>query len=243
MPADAPAMGEISERDLGVLVTLTGVFAASIVMANLLAGVKLEKLLDLELFGLPLSLVVPAGTIAYAWTFPITDVVDEVYGKRRAYYVVWAGLGAEAAMLALIILDYPIPPLEPSMQELYERVFMTQPRIVLASVLAYVVSQHHDVWAFWKWRQVTRGRHLWVRNNLSTMTSQLIDTTVFTTVAFGGLVPIGTLALIALSTWLVKLFIAAIDTPFVYLGVWLIKRPLVGKELGAPRHWITRSKQ
>lgn len=208
-------------RDLGVLVVLGGIFAASIVMANVLAGVKLEVIGSLPLIG---ALIVPAGTIAYAWTFPITDIVDEVYGRREALYIVWAGLGAEIAMLILILLDLPIPALEPAMQEAYNRVFLMQPRIVAASIAAYIVAQHHDVWAFMKWREVTKGRHLWIRNNASTMVSQLIDSTIFTSIAFGGTVSISVLGSMILTMWIVKVAIAALDTPFVYLGSMLLQK-------------------
>ena len=205
----------INERDLLVLTLFSGVFGAAIVFANIAAGVKL-----INFFGF----IVPAGTIAYSVTFPITDIVDELYGKRKAVYIVWAGLAAELVMLLLIALDYIQPPLEPSQQQLYERVFSPQLRIVLGSIVAYLISQHHDVWAFWKWREVTKGRHLWIRNNASTMVSQLIDTSIFTTIAFYGVVPLPDLANMALSMWLFKVLIAALDTPFVYAGVRLVKR-------------------
>ena len=169
----------------------------------------------------------PAGTIAYSVTFPITDIVDEVYGKRWAYRIVWGGLAAELAMLGLAVADSFIPP-APFMTEAEvacaERVLGLQARIVLASVVAYLVSQHHDVWAFWKWRELTRGRWLWLRNNASTAVSQLIDSTLFTTIAFAGLVPPGALLSMILTMWLAKVIIAAADTPFVYLGVSLLRR-------------------
>ncbi|RLE57207.1 MAG: VUT family protein [Thermoprotei archaeon] len=205
----------LSERDLIVLVLSSGIFGASIVYANIAAGIKLVEFL---------GLVVPAGTISYSITFPITDIVDEIYGKKRAIYIVWAGLAAEIATLLLIGLDYFIPATELTQQQLFERVFSPQLRIVLASIVAYLASQHHDVWAFWKWREITRGRWLWLRNNASTMVSQLIDTAVFTTLAFYGAVPPEVLLNIIVSMWLFKVLIAALDTPFVYLGVTLIKR-------------------
>jgi hypothetical protein len=217
----ANGVQSLGERDLKILLVLTGIFAASIVMANVMAGVKLEVWGSLPLVG---ALIVPAGTIAYAWTFPITDIIDEVYGKRAAYYVVWAGLAAEAAMVILIGLDYFIPALEPQMQESFVSVFSPQLRIVLGSIVAYVVAQHHDVWAFWKWREVTGGRHLWIRNNASTMVSQLLDSVIFTTLAFAGTVPTNVLLSMIFTMWLVKVLIAALDTPFVYLGVWLLRR-------------------
>ncbi len=209
---------ELTEKDLLVLTIFSGIFGASIVFANIAAGVKLVCFL---------GLIVPAGTIAYSVTFPITDIVDEIYGKKRAVYIVWAGLAAEIITLALIAMDYLLPPLEPKQQELYNMVFTPQYRIVLASIVAYIVSQHHDVWAFWKWREITGGRFLWVRNNASTMVSQLIDSAIFTTIAFYGKVPIGDLINMVLSLWLFKVIVAALDTPFVYLGVSLIEKYVV----------------
>jgi len=205
----------VSERDLLILTLFSGIFGASIVFANIAAGIKLVNFL---------GFIVPAGTIAYSVTFPITDIVDEVYGKKRAVYIVWAGLAAELITLLLIGLDYIQPPLEPAQQQLYERVFAPQLRIVLGSIVAYLASQHHDVWAFWKWREVTKGKHLWIRNNASTMVSQLIDTSLFTLIAFYGVVQLPELINMVFSMWLFKVLIAAIDTPFVYAGVRFVKK-------------------
>ncbi len=205
----------LNERDLVVLIVLSGLFGATIVFANIAAGIKLVEFL---------GLVVPAGTIAYSITFPVTDIVDEVYGKRRAVYIVWAGLVAEIVMLILIGLDYFMPAIEPAQQQLFEKVFSPQLRIVLGSIVAYLVSQHHDVWAFWKWREITKGRWLWLRNNASTMVSQLIDTSIFTTIAYYGTVPLNVLLNMVFSMWLFKVLIAALDTPFVYLGITLVRR-------------------
>ena len=215
---------ELNERDVLILTFLSGVFGASIVFANIAAGVKLI---------LFLGFVVPAGTIAYSVTFPITDIVDELYGKRRAVYIVWAGLAAEIIMLILIGLDYLLPALEPEQEQLYARVFSPQLRIVLGSIVAYLVSQHHDVWAFWKWREITRGRFLWIRNNASTMISQLIDSSLFTFIAFYGVFPLDVIVNMIFSMWLFKVLIAALDTPFVYLGISLIKRisPILPKSI------------
>jgi len=205
----------LCEHDLVVLIIFSGVFGAAIVFANIAAGVKLVDFL---------GFIVPAGTIAYSLTFPITDIVDEIYGKRRAVYVVWAGLAAELAMLLLIGLEYILPALEPGQQDLYNRVFSPQIRIVAASIVAYLVSQHHDVWAFWKWREITHGKYLWIRNNASTMVSQLIDTATFTFIAFYGLYPLNVVLNMIMSMWLFKVLIAALDTPFVYLGVGIIRK-------------------
>ena len=210
----------VSLRDLKILIVMTGIFASSIVVANVAAAIKL-----LALPIGPLLFVVPAGTIAYAVTFPITDIADEVYGKKIALYIVWAGFAAEIVMLALGYADYWLPPLEPYMQESYQQVFGIQWRIVLGSIVAYLISQHHDVWAFWEWRRITKGKWLWLRNNASTLVSQLIDSTTFTIIAFGGLYPIEVIFDMTLWMWIFKVMIALCDTPFVYLGVWLCKRP------------------
>ena len=128
----------LTERDVAIIAVFSGIFGAAIVFANVAAGIKLINIL---------GFIVPAGTIAYCLTFPITDIVDDVYGRRIAHFIVWAGLAAELSLLLLIGLDYLMPPLEPSQQQLFERVFAPQLRIVLASIVAYLVSQHHDVWA------------------------------------------------------------------------------------------------
>ncbi len=214
---------KLSEKDVVLLNVLAGIFAASIVVANLAAGVKLECFL---------GFIVPAGTVAYAFTFPITDIVDEIYGKRRAVYIVWAGLAAELIMLVLLGIDYLIPALEPEMQTLYERVFGMQVRIVAASIVAYIVSQHHDVWAFWFWRRITKGKYLWMRNNASTIVSQFIDSAIFTTIAFGDIVSIAELLNMVISMWLFKVIIAVMDTPFVYLGVWFCRKVTSSLRLG-----------
>ncbi len=216
-------VGVLGERDLLVLMVFSGVFGASIVFANIAAGVKL-----VDFFGF----VVPAGTIAYSITFPVTDIVDEVYGRRRAVYIVWAGLAAEISMLVLVGAEALLPALEPGMQADYLRIFTPQLRIVLASIMAYLVSQHHDVWAFWKWREITGGRYLWIRNNASTMVSQLLDSTIFILVAFYGLEPLDILLNMIFSMWLFKVLVAVLDTPFVYLGVMLVRRYVLKPDLG-----------
>jgi len=96
-------------------------------------------------------------------------------------------------------------------------------RITIASISAYLVSQYHDVWAFNFWRRITKEKHLWLRNNASTLVSQAIDTFLFISLAFYGVVPV--LPLI-LGQYFVKLCIALLDTPVVYLFVYLIR----GKE-------------
>ncbi len=196
---------------------LLGMFVTSIVTANLL-GSKFTEFLGLK---------VSVGILAYAVTFPITDIVTEVYGKEEGKRFVTAGLVSSLFTFILLaaFLSLPWSPVSRVDQETYYRVFSASLRIVAASLLAYAVSQYHDVWAFHLWKKATRGRHLWLRNNASTMVSQFIDTMVFNFAGLLYLTPRLTLPVvlqIALLSYAAKLILAALDTPFVYLGVaWL----------------------
>ncbi len=97
------------------------------------------------------------------------------------------------------------------------------PRIVLASMVAYLLSQHHDVFAFHFWKRVTQGRFLWLRNNASTMVSQGIDTVLFITIAFIGVIPTNVLLNMIVAQYVIKIVIAIVDTPLCYLMVHLLK--------------------
>lgn len=150
----------------------------------LLSNIMASKIVSI--FGL----LLPAAVIAYPVTFLFTDVVAEVEGKKSARSLVMTGFYLSLVMVALLWAARLLPPAPFwTHQEAWDRILGATPRIVLASMLAYVVSQNHDVWAFHWWKEKTAGRHLWLRNNLSTMVSQLIDSALFITVAFWGLYP------------------------------------------------------
>jgi hypothetical protein len=101
----------------------------------------------------------------------------------------------------------------------FESVLGFAPRIVVASITAYAISQTHDVYAFHFWRQKTKGKFLWFRNNASTMVSQLIDTVIFITIAFYGVFPTNAILSMIVGQYILKLIIAAVDTPFMYVAV------------------------
>ena len=168
--------------------------------------------------------VVPAGVIAYPLTFLFTDVISELYGRRIASRVIWVGFGANLLMVVLVFGGRLLPP-APFWegQPAYESILGMVPRIVLASMAAYLISQHHDVFAFHFWRRKTKARFLWLRNNASTMVSQGLDTGLFITIAFWGTVPTGILLNMLLTQYVIKLAIAVCDTPFCYLLVALLK--------------------
>ncbi len=122
------------------------------------------------------GLTISGGIMAYWLTFPITDVVGEVFGRGRALLVVALGFAANVVILLMSQLAIALPP-SPAYQDqaAFSTVLGAVPLIVGASLLAYLVAQTHDVWAFEFWKRRTGGRHLWLRNNLSTVGSQLID--------------------------------------------------------------------
>jgi uncharacterized integral membrane protein (TIGR00697 family) len=135
-------------------------------------------------------------------------------------------------MTAYLYLGRVLPPASFwSHQAAYETILGTIPRIVAASMVAYLVSQLHDVWAFLFWRRVTKGKHLWLRNNLSTMASQLLDSVIFITLAFAGTVELSVLGNMIAGQYLVKFILALADTPFCYLAVrWARKEGVIAGE-------------
>lgn len=195
---------------------LMGCFAVFYVLANILAFKKVEV-------G---PLVLTLGLLCFPFLFLITDVVSEVYGKLAAKKVVLYGFIIMAAALVLLQISIRIPAAGfwADNQVAFETVFGATFRITLASMCAYLVSQYHDVWAFDFWRGVTGGKHLWIRNNLSTITSQIIDACIFIGIAFYGVVSMEVLWSMVLGQWVAKIIIALLDTPFCYMLVAWAKR-------------------
>ena len=192
-----------------ILVVLAALFTTCLLVANIIA-VKLFAIGDW---------VVPAGVIAYPLTFLFTDVIAELYGRKTASRVVWVGFGVSIIMALLVYLGGLLPPASFwEDQPAYEAILGMVPRVTLASIIAYLVSQHHDVFAFHFWRRKTKGRFLWLRNNASTLVSQAIDSAIFCFIAFWGVFDTAIFREILLSTYLLKLLVAVIDTPFIYLA-------------------------
>lgn len=194
-------------------VFLASVFSGSLVIAAVISS----KIITIG------GIVLPAGILAYSITFVASDVVSEIWGKEKAKQVVLGGFAALVVCLGLIQLALAWPgAVFWDNHEAYDSVLGATPRIIIASLAAYLVSQNHDVWAFHFWKKRLGGRHLWLRNNLSTSTSQIIDSVIFITIAFYGVMPIIPLIM---GQFLIKILIAFLDTPVVYFLVWLIRRP------------------
>jgi len=193
---------------------LCSIFVGSLVISEILAN----KIVHLK------GIYVPAGVIAYAITFPITDTIGEIWGKTYAKQLVLAGFLTLIVVFLLIGLAIVLPAASFwKEEEAFKSVLGMKEgamRITIASLFAYIVSQYHDVWAFHFWRKVTRGKYLWLRNNASTFVSQGIDTFIFIFIAFYGVFPIFPLIL---GQYLVKISIALLDTPVVYTLVHFLK--------------------
>lgn len=177
---------------------------------------NLQVLKTIELFGLTATL----GNIVYATTFLVTDILSENYGRKDAKRAVGIGF---VSLVALVVLMNVALLFEPDASDFAQphlsAIFTILPRITAASFVAYLVSQYHDVWAYQFWRDRFPGeRQIWIRNNLSTIVSQLIDSAIFSALAFVGVFPFTIVLEIALTTFLFKVIVAAADTPLVYLA-------------------------
>ncbi len=191
----------------------------------IVANIQVTK--NVSLFALEATL----GNIVYATGFLATDILSELYGKKESYKAVASGFFSLLSMSALMQMALLFAPSASDIaQQSLSTIFSLMPRIALASLSAYLVSNLHDVWAFDLWRRLRPGRHtLWIRNNFSTIVSQLIDTVIFVAIAFWGVYPWQVLWQIALSTYLLKWVVAILDTPCIYLArSWFEQGKIMG---------------
>lgn len=187
------------------LILLNGIFIVSLIIANIVSA----KIVTFW------GLVIPAAIVAYPLTFLMTDVIGEIWGKEQANQTVKVGFWCQLVSLVLIGLAIllPVAPFADN-QEQFKGIMSSSFRVVLASMVAYLCSQSWDVWIFHKIRE--RGtKNKWIRNNLSTMTSQIIDTAIFITIAFIGKVP--NIWVMIVSQYAIKCVYAALDTIPFYL--------------------------
>lgn len=191
-----------------------GLYAFS-VFSTLLGNIAVCKSIDL--FGFAST----AGNVLYAATFLVTDILSEKYGRKTASRAVFYSFSTMLLWLigTQLILAFT-PNANDYIQESLSVVFGLVPRITVASLLGYVCSQNLDVFLYhliWKRTGDSAGK-LWVRNNLSTLTSQAVDTVLFVFVAFWGVYPKNVFISILVTTYLFKAVVALIDTPFMYIA-------------------------
>ena len=188
------------------LLLLTGIFVSSLIIANVLSA----KIVSFW------GLVIPAAVVAYPLTFLMTDVIGEIWGKEQANKTVKIGLICQLVSLALIGLAILLPVARfADNQAEFQSIMGQSFRVVAASLVAYMIAQFNDVLVFHKLKEMTNGKHKWLRNNVSTMASQLLDTLIFITIAFIGTVP--NIWVMIASQYLIKCAFALCDTLFFYL--------------------------
>lgn len=199
-----------------LFLVLAGLFVASLVLANAMVF----KFVDVPLPFVGLA-TISIGVLPYPITFLCTDLISELYGKKRADAIVLTGFVVSVYMLGLLQLGrvLPVSHLQDEMiQEHYMAVFGQSGRAIVGSMAAYLLAQFIDVRLYHFWRRLTDGRHLWLRNNASTMLSQLLDTTVVVTILFAGVWTWSQIGAVILASYAYKLLVAAADTPLLYLG-------------------------
>ena len=165
--------------------------------------------------------------LPYPITFLITDILSEIYGKKKANQVVIAGIFASFFSMGIILMANYTPAIEssPINNILFTKVFGLSPIAVLASMLAYLFAQFIDIQIYHYWKRLTKGKHLWLRNNCSTFLSQLVDTaTVLILLCLFGEISWDLFAGLLVAGVAFKILIAAIDTPFLYLGVFMFRK-------------------
>jgi len=197
-------------------------------VAIILANIQVMK--TISIFGLVTAL----GNVVYGTTFLATDILCENYSKKEARKAVWIGFFTLiAATIIMQICIAFVPHASDIAHDALKQIFSMLPRITVASLTAYIISQLHDVWAFHFWKRLFKGKHLWIRNNFSTMTSQLIDNVIFTWIAFvgfGSLLPQvfswSIIIQIFIVSYVMKWVVAVFDTPFVYISRIIKKKYL-----------------
>jgi uncharacterized integral membrane protein (TIGR00697 family) len=231
---------QLREKAFRFYLVLTGLFIASLVACNLifqkffywtpLAFLDPEGNSELLSYTFQISV----GIIPYPLTFLVTDLISEIYGRKRADQVVYAGLVASLLLFVIVYLADAAPAVDfsPVSDAEFSKVFGRTGVAVAASMVAYLVAQFIDIRIFHFWKRVTRGKHLWVRNNFSTITSQLIDTAIVLVLLCAlGTLPWAMFTVLFLNGFIFKAIVALLDTPVFYLATWYVRKKL-GLKLG-----------
>lgn len=210
---------------------LGALFVTSLVTSNLI----FQKFFYWNPFGL-FNFELSVGIIAYPITFLITDVISEVYGQKRAQRIVLAGVFASAFALLIIIVSSLAPATDwsPLTDQEFNKSFGFTFIAVGASLAAYLLAQFLDVQIFHFWKRITKGKHLWLRNNFSTFASQFVDTfTVLFLLCVFEVIEWHLFGALLLNGFLFKVLFAMFDTPFAYLLVYGLRRHFGLKGHGA----------
>jgi uncharacterized integral membrane protein (TIGR00697 family) len=224
-----------------LFVVLAGVFVTSLVVGDII-GVKL-----FEVHLGPIVSVLSVGMLPFPVTFVLTDILNEFYGKKAARFVTWVGLGMAIFAFTVIYTALQLewapltrdPGYTGTVESSFNNVFGGSQRILVASMIAYLIGQFSDIALFHLFKRLTHNRMLWLRATGSTVVSQFIDTVVVQFVAWSGVLSTQVIINIILTSYVVKLLVAVGLTPVIYAGHalverWLGMKPLLLGENGEP---------
>jgi len=235
---------EKNHRRDALFLKLSGVFLTSLVLCYVIGTTKFVTIFSLDLpswlqaltpelvrNGSNYTMSVPAGVVAYPFTFLATDLISELFGRKRAQMLVWVGFGMNVFMLLLMSINHWLPNSSgvSGGLDLFEGVYQFMVGNTIASMIAYLIAQSVDVRLYHFWKRLTKGKHLWLRNNASTTVSQLVDSTAIITILYlagnlgDAIDNVGAVIILILNSYLFKFFFALFDTPLMYLGVRLLK--------------------
>lgn len=221
-----------------IYLILGALFIASLVVSNLI----FQKFFYWDFFGI-YNFEISVGILPYPITFLITDIISEIYGRKKANQVVTAGIFASVFSLIIVYsADYvPATLWSPIDDPLFTKVFGATGIAVGASMTAYLLAQYIDIQLFHFWKKLTKGKHLWLRNNFSTFLSQFVDTfsVLFLLCTFNK-IEWDLFGALLLSGFLFKVLVAALDTPFLYLAVYWLRNKFdlkPGEELDFETHF------
>ncbi|MDA8948047.1 queuosine precursor transporter [Flavobacteriaceae bacterium] len=218
---------EKNELAKKIYLYLAGLFITSLVVSNLIFQKFFYwRPFEISVFGNQLF-ELSVGILPYPITFLITDLISEIYGKKKANQVVIAGIFASFFSMGILLIANTVPALDnsPIDDTTFQSVFALSPIAVLASMIAYLSAQFVDIRLYHFWKRLTQGRMLWLRNNFSTFSSQLIDTvSVISLLSLFGILEWDMFWGLVLSGFLFKILVAAFDTPLLYFFVYLFRR-------------------
>jgi len=209
---------------------LAGLFITALITCNLIANKFISVDLGFKTF------IISAGVLPYPITFLITDILSEIYGKKKTDLVVYVGFFCSLFVLLILWLAHEFNSVDfsPVSDKYYNVVFQNSWRVILASMIAYLSAQLVDIRLYHFWKRLTGGKMLWLRNNGSTIFSQLVDTVLVVFVLFVGRLPFATMGNYIMDGWFFKVICALSDTVFIYLVVGWIRARLklrLGEEI------------
>ncbi len=219
---------------------LSAVFLTALVMGNIIGTTKFIQLFSISLpeWVLPLvpelvrdggqyNMIIPVGLLAFPFTFFATDLISELFGRKKAQLLVWIGFGMNLFMLAIMTANFYLPDASgvSGGTTLFDGVYGFMVGNTIGSMIAYLVAQTVDVQLFHFWKRFTKGKHLWLRNNASTMVSQLVDSTAILSILYfagnlgDNVTGMGALFILIINSYMFKFFSALFDTPICYAAV------------------------